>query len=434
MSPNTANSRPRPPRVLLRSSWQTVNIGDIAHTPGILQLLRTHLPAVQVTLWPGRLDRGVREMLRHHFPALPLVEGETDAAGRPTTPELAAAFANHDFFLHGSGPSVVAVGHVAAWRQLTGRPYGIYGVTIDPLTMPDGHATEGGTIADLGRALAALPAGHLTEPPHRVLDQAAFVFCRETLTLGYLRAQGVATPHLDFAPDAAFGIAIRDEERTDRFLADHGLAVGRFICVIPRSRYTPYHLVHATPPTAEDLHRAAISARHLEADLAKLAVVIETWVRQTGHKVLLCPEMTYQVAIAQRLHGLLPPAIRTAVVCRPDYWLPDEAVATYARACALVSLDNHSPIFALAQGVPACYVRQPTDTTKGKMWEDVGLEDWFFEIENTTAAQISERLLAIHRDPAAAQVRVQGVMARVRARQRQSLQVVGDVLAGLPVA
>lgn len=434
MSSAAVTPRARPPRVLLRSSWQTVNIGDIAHTPGILQLLRTHLPAAQVTLWPGRIDRGVREMLQHHFPDLPIAEGETDPMGRPMTPELAEAFADHDFFLHGSGPSVVAVEHVAAWRKHTGKPYGIYGVTIDPLTMPDGHATEGGTIAALGRALAALPAGHLTEPPHRVLDQAAFVFCRETLTLGYLRAQGVATPHLDFAPDAAFGIAIRDEGRAERFLGAHALTTGRFICVIPRTRYTPYHLVHDTPPTAEDLHRAAISARHLDADLAKLAVVIETWVRRTGHKVLLCPEMTYQVAIAQRLHGLLPPAIQAAVVCRPDYWLPDEAVATYARALALVSLDNHSPIFALSQGVPALYVRQPTDTTKGKMWEDVGLEDWYFEIEAVTGAQIAERLLAIHRDPVAARVRVQGVMARVRARQRRSLQILGDVLAGLPSA
>ncbi len=30
------------PRILLRSSWQTVNIGDIAHTPGVLALLEKH--------------------------------------------------------------------------------------------------------------------------------------------------------------------------------------------------------------------------------------------------------------------------------------------------------------------------------------------------------------------------------------------------------
>ena len=40
----------RAPRILLRSSWQTVNVGDIAHTPGVLALLERHLPAAEVTL------------------------------------------------------------------------------------------------------------------------------------------------------------------------------------------------------------------------------------------------------------------------------------------------------------------------------------------------------------------------------------------------
>ncbi|MCA9171845.1 MAG: polysaccharide pyruvyl transferase family protein, partial [Planctomycetales bacterium] len=50
-------------RILLRSSWQTVNIGDIAHTPGVLSLLRKHLPDVEVTLWPSHVDNGVEQLL-----------------------------------------------------------------------------------------------------------------------------------------------------------------------------------------------------------------------------------------------------------------------------------------------------------------------------------------------------------------------------------
>lgn len=34
-------------RILLRSSWQTVNIGDIAHTPGMLALLEKHRPEAE---------------------------------------------------------------------------------------------------------------------------------------------------------------------------------------------------------------------------------------------------------------------------------------------------------------------------------------------------------------------------------------------------
>ena len=56
----------RPPRILLRSSWQTVNIGDIGHTPGVIRLLGEHLPEAEVTLWPSNVGNGVEEMLRRN--------------------------------------------------------------------------------------------------------------------------------------------------------------------------------------------------------------------------------------------------------------------------------------------------------------------------------------------------------------------------------
>jgi hypothetical protein len=45
--------------LLLRSSWQTVNIGDVAHTPGMLALLEKHFPQQEVWLWPSKVDNGV---------------------------------------------------------------------------------------------------------------------------------------------------------------------------------------------------------------------------------------------------------------------------------------------------------------------------------------------------------------------------------------
>ncbi|MEJ7767118.1 MAG: hypothetical protein WKF89_04865, partial [Chitinophagaceae bacterium] len=39
------------PVILLVSGWQDVNIGDIAHTPGLLHVLETFLPGVKVILW-----------------------------------------------------------------------------------------------------------------------------------------------------------------------------------------------------------------------------------------------------------------------------------------------------------------------------------------------------------------------------------------------
>jgi hypothetical protein len=43
-----ANAEGAPRRILLRSSWQTVNIGDIAHTPGMLALLEPHLRLLEL--------------------------------------------------------------------------------------------------------------------------------------------------------------------------------------------------------------------------------------------------------------------------------------------------------------------------------------------------------------------------------------------------
>src|SRR6185436_9298492 len=107
--------------ILLRSSWQTVNIGDIGHTPGVLRLIEQHLPGVDVRLWPSDVGNGVEDLLRRRFPRLAIVRG----------PEaVAAAFNECDFLLHGSGPSLVGRADVRRWSAETGKPYGVYGITF----------------------------------------------------------------------------------------------------------------------------------------------------------------------------------------------------------------------------------------------------------------------------------------------------------------
>src|SRR5580765_3730101 len=93
----------RPPQILLRSSWQSVNIGDIGHTPGALDLLARYFPEAEITLWPGRLDRDSRELLTTNYPKLKIAEGTLDPQNRPTTPQLATAWEDADLYLSGSG-------------------------------------------------------------------------------------------------------------------------------------------------------------------------------------------------------------------------------------------------------------------------------------------------------------------------------------------
>jgi len=82
----------RPPQILLRSSWQSVNIGDVGHTPGALDLIGRYFPEAEVTLWPGRLDNGSRELLAGHYPKLKIAEGSVDSANAPNTAALGKAW------------------------------------------------------------------------------------------------------------------------------------------------------------------------------------------------------------------------------------------------------------------------------------------------------------------------------------------------------
>jgi polysaccharide pyruvyl transferase WcaK-like protein len=119
--------------------------------------------------------------------------------------------------------------------------------------------------------------------------------------------------------------------------------------------------------------------------------------------------MSYAVALLKPLlYDSLPAEVKPNVAVLDRYWLTAEAASVYARAAAVASFELHSPIMAVAAGVPAIYLRQPTDTRKGQMWRDIGLDRWIFEIEDSTGQDIAARLIEIGEDlPAARQAAAQ---------------------------
>ena len=389
-----------PKTILLRSGWQTENIGDIAHTPGVLHLLEQHLPEAQVILWSNALDHGVREMLQLRFPKLEMVSGEPA--------NVIDAFDRADFLLHGSGPSVVAWKHVEAWRKHSSKPYGVFGVTIT-------LESEAASVA-MGPDLRS------------VIEGARFVFTRETRSLENLQQAGIEGPELGFVPDGTFSVDVRNEAAALSYLEENGLEEDRFIAVIPRLRYTPYQEFKKVDWSEEKIQqRTAANEAHAEADHAKLRVVIERWIRETGGKALLCPEMTYETGIIDPLlYDPLPADVKSSVVRRKEYWLTDMAASVYARAAAVVSFECHSPIIAASMGTPCFYVHQPEDGIKGTMWKDVGLQS--FEVEKDSGDAIAEAVLAVHADPEAARAKVEKGVEFARERQRFGMERVAASL------
>lgn len=414
-----------PPHILVRESLQFENIGDSGRVPGTIWLLHQHLPEATVTLWPWHLHEREREMLMRAFPKLRIAEGEVDDAGHASTPELAAAWKDADIFITPARHAKT----FQAWAK-TGRPYGFFGSHFDPISgrtsLPDG-----GTLEQLREAITKLPADHFDGhyKSRAVYDGASFVFARDTYSLLYLQGQRLRTPIVEFGLDGTFGIAVRDEARATRWLKRIGVEEGKFICVLPRLRYTPYYRVKNLPRDEGDYEIDAINAKHAAHDHAPLRDLITLWVRETGLKVLLCPEMTYEIAVAkEHLFDPLPVDVKPNVIWRDAFWLADEAASVYARAVAVISAECHSPIIALSQGTPAFYVRNPADTVKAQMFRDLGLTDWVFEGTHTTGQQLWEKLKPIHEDRAAGRAKVQTAMQQAAKVQKRMIEAIAEAV------
>ena len=394
----------RAPRLVLRSSWQTVNIGDIAHTPGVLALLEKHLPEVEVWLWPSKVDNGVEEMLMARFPKLRILKSKAD---------VETAFAECDFLLHGSGPSLVAQSDVIRWSEATGKPYGIYGITF---------AARGSTSTkDSPEAAVAKTLG--------VFNKSRFVFFRDSVSLGLARELGCTCPLMEFGPDGAFATDLREDDKALAFLNGNGLQEGKFLCCIPRLRYTPYWTIPEKKAAMDPVKHARNEALK-EHDHAQLRQAIIEVVRQTGLKVLVCPEDRTQMAVGKELlYDPLPADVKPSVVWRPNYWLTGEALSTYVRSAGLFGNEMHSPIMCIGNGIPAIVCRWAEQTSKGFMWRDIGLGDWLFDLDQEEQlAGIVPAVLAIARDPAAARAKAAQGRANVERRQRETMAVVGKSL------
>jgi polysaccharide pyruvyl transferase WcaK-like protein len=310
---------------------------------------------------------------------------------------LNTAFAECDFLLHGSGASLVAADSVATWRQETGKPYGVYGITL-----PDANAR---TV--------------------ELLSGARFVFFRDSVSLALAKSSGCTAPVMEFGPDGAFAVDVRNDAAAEAFLQANALQDGRFLCCIPRLRYTPYWLIRGKPRTAQDEQKQARNEAMKEHDHAPLREAIIAVTRRTGLKVLLCPEDRSQMAVGKEMIlDKLPDDVQAKVVWREQYWLTDEAVSTYVRSAGLFGNEMHSPILCVAHGVPALVCRFQEQTSKGFMWRDIGLGDWLFDLDlEADVRRVAPAVLALAQNPATARVTALKAREFVRQRQRETMAV-----------
>lgn len=337
--------------ILLRSSWQTVNIGDISHTPALLALIEKHIPEATVTVWATEgITKEVLEMEHKRFPNVTFVTGDD------SNPDILAAIDRADFFLHGSGPYMAGANELKQFLKHSDKPYGIFGITYrdDPVE-------------------------------NELLNGAEFAYFRDSKSLEIAKNNGIHAKVMQFGPDAAFAIDLSNDEKADKFLAENDLKEGEFLCCIPRLRWTPYWELRDVPFNAE---RDAKNKEKVEQDHVYLRKAITDIIEKTDKKVLICPEDMTQMKVGKEaIYDKLPESVLSRVVLKKDYWLTDEAVSVYKKSLGLFGNEMHSPIMCIGNNVPAIVCRWEEQTTKGFMWNDIGLGDWLFDSDKGIDAQ-----------------------------------------------
>ncbi len=235
---------------------------------------------------------------------------------------------------------------------------------------------------------------------------------------------------MEFGPDGAFACDLRNDSAALKFMAETGLEEGKFMCVIPKYRRTPKWEF----PGREDSYDEVIDKRNQEMkehDLKPFREAIIALVRETPMKVLICPEdMTQVKSGKEMLYDPLPEDVKKRVVWRNRYWLTDEALSVYVRSAGYFGLEQHSPIMFIGNGIPALLGRFDEQTSKGYMWYNIGLKDWFFDCDKQDQMdRLTSTVLSLVKDRESALMKTREAKDFVEKRQAETMQIVRDCIS-----
>lgn len=392
--------------ILLQSAWDTVNIGDIGHTPGTLRVLEQHLPEVRVVVWAKKLDDRVSAMLQRRFPKVEFLQGSLLGKSERDV-RLLEAIRGADLFVRNSG-----MGQDTSFMEFcrkAGKPYGLFGQSYFPSMVEGQGAAE----------------------RIELLNGADFIYTRESKSLGILKNGGVKTPVLEFGPDGCFGIDVRDDDRGQATMKKLGLEDRKFITIQLRTNTAKLPGVDDTrTPKLNPLHPTPQQIADDQRRAAKYRDLITHWVKQTGFKVLIAPEVKKEMEHNKRLlFDPLPAEIQNHVVNLDTFWNADEAASVFARAHTAVCHEPHSLIIALANGTPIIHTYSEFHSPKCWMFKDIGLSEWLLEMDETPAESMAKTLLAVEADYPAARKKAQQAMSYVHERFTASMKCVQGIIA-----
>ncbi|MGI6355259.1 MAG: polysaccharide pyruvyl transferase family protein [Lentisphaerae bacterium] len=339
---------------------------------------------------PARQAEAICEYLLERFPL------EVFADMQELMPEAAEAFSNAAFVYYNSG-TTLNFGRLGVRR--------LFGYTL-PLAMS----------LLLARALK-IPYGigsqsfDQIEWPVELLYRkmfwdAEFVYCRDTDSMDYLRQKKFEFRKFAFRPDTTVSFHRSDDAWADEYLRAHGLTEQPFLTMILRisSPKAKYH-----DPTG-----GAVSAERCAAQMQRIKVFLEQWLAETGGKVLLAHETRDTLGennARDFLYDILSEEAQKNTVYLDFFWTPEQALGVFKRTALLASMEIHSLIMGIGNGIPVLHLPYAECGRKRQMFADVGLGELLVDIDDDDAAA---QMSAIARRLAADPERTQGLLAAAR--------------------
>jgi len=341
---------------------------------------------------PARQAKDICDDLLDRFPL------EVFADMQKLMPEAAAAFANAAFVYYNSG-TTLNFGRLGVRR--------LFGYTL-PLAMS----------LLLARALH-IPYGigsqsfDLVEWPVELLYRtmfrdAEFVYCRDTDSMDYLLQKQFEFKKIAFRPDTTVNFHNSDDAWAEEYLQKHNLAEQPFLTIIVRisSSKANYH-----DPTG-----GAVTGERSDAQMRRLKIFLEQWLKETGGKVLIAHETRGTLGennAREFLYDILSEEAQKKTVYMDFFWQPEQALGVFKRTALLASMEIHSLIMGIGNGIPVLHLPYCECGRKRQMFNDLGLGDLLVDIDDEDAA---EQMNAIARRLAADPEQTRQTLAAVRDR------------------
>lgn len=450
--------------------WGFGDLGGIAIVPGLLNLLYDHFPEHQMTTIGGTVD--ARSHIQEKFPDCEVLD---DDLFRGKAYEEALARARKDF--GGELPPISMETVDYALDTLTdyvidamerNNPDFIEALKESKLLIyPSGMMLNYGEITLSGTDFwgdfinfsllimvarkLGVPYGIYAQsfmafegPPavyfiKTLMEDAAFVTCRDSSSVDYIKNMGINgpfcrplpyhappnydgqvinAPHLQFVPDSTVSYGFRDDEWGEDFMARKGLTSDEFLVVLPRT--------WPRPSTLTQFIGQERSRRHEH----RLRSIIKDWVEKTGMKVLIAVEVKEQMPHHKtRVYDPLPDDIKSHCEVLDEWWLSEQAASVFKHARILTIMDFHSFYLAIPEGTPT--VALMTRESGRKIWScrDFKLPEYMFDIDVTPTATILDQLYYIHNHYETETARIENeVIPHIRAIEEKQMEIIGDIL------